>query len=182
MQNNSQFLIIIALIAYSAFRRVMRALNFQKYKQGALLFKVGLYCFVALILLASAALNPMSYLFYLIGAVAGGVLVFIAVKNMIFEKRADGLYYRTHVWVEIAVLVLFFARLIYRFYIMSQVMGVDATDPDAMSKRLQYTRDPFTSFVFFLLCTYYIGYYFYVYKRSAEAIKTIPEFVEVKNS
>jgi len=180
MQNPTQYLIIIVLIGYSIFRRVMRAVNFQKYKQNALLFKVGLYSLIEVIMLALGVLNPVNYLYYAIGAIAGAALVFVGVRHMIFEKRKDGLYYRTHVWVEIGILTIFFTRLAYRFYAISQIIGEEA--PEKASQQMQYARDPFTGFVFFLLCTYYIGYYFYVYRRSAEALKTIPDYVDVKKN
>ena len=180
MQNPTQYLIIVALIGYSIFRRVMRALNFQKYSQNALWFKIGLYCLIEVIMLMLGILNPVNYIYYSIGAVVGVVLVYIGVRHMVFEKRKDGLYYHTHVWVEIGILAIFFTRLAYRFYVIYQAAGEDA--PEKVSQRLQYAKDPFTGFVFFLLCTYYIGYYFYVYKRSSAALKALPDFVEAKRS
>lgn len=44
----------------------------------------------------------------------GAGLGLTAIRHTRFEHRADGWYYRTHLWIEIAVLVLFLSRIIYR--------------------------------------------------------------------
>lgn len=169
MQNPTQYLVIIILILYAIIRRVMRAVNFQKYNKTQLMFRIGLYAIIAFILLAVAILNPISYLYFGIGAALGVGLVYVALKNILFEKRKDGLYYRTHVWVEVALMTIFFGRVAYRFYVIYNSDVLEA--PENMSDKLEYAKDPLIGWVFFLLCTYYIGYYYSVNKMSEKVLR-----------
>ena len=118
-----------------------------------------------------AAVDPTQYLFDLCGLVLGVGLIYAAVKNIVFEKRSKELYFKTHAWVEIVILSLFFARLAYKYYMVSTEFANDA--PEVISRKLRYSSDPITNVVFFLLCTYYIGYYGYVYFIGKEKLALI---------
>ena len=171
MQNPTQYVIIMLLVVYAIFKRIKRAFNFQKYSAPALIFKIVLYCLISLILLWIATLNPIQYMFDLGGLVLGIVLVYFAVKHIVIEKRKEGLFFRTHVWIEVGILTIFFIRLAWRFYVIYNQMAGVAPD-EVISHKLRYASDPFTGIVFFLLCTYYIGYYTYIYRKGAEVLNT----------
>lgn len=171
MQNPGQYIIIIALLVLVIVKRIMRAFSYQPYKKGTLVFRITLYSFIALLLMWYAALDPVQYLFDLGGLALGAGLAYLAVKNMMFESRKDGLFFKTHVWVEIVILAVFFIRLAWRYYIVyNEYAGLA---PEVISRKLRYSSDPFTGVVFFLLCTYYIGYYAFVYRRGKEKLAVL---------
>src|ERR1700722_20007063 len=111
-----KFPIIVALIAFVAFRRIKRSIGFQKFSETSLIIRMVIFGLVALLILFGAIINPMSLVYDGIGIVAGVVLAYIATNHAKFEKRENGLYFKTHIWVEITIIVLFMARLGYRLY------------------------------------------------------------------
>ena len=171
MQNPTQYILIILLVVYAIIKRVRRAFYFQKYSKPGLVFKIALFSLISLALLWWATANPIQYMFDLGGLALGIGLVYFGVKHMVMEKRKDGLYFRTHVWVEVAILSIFFIRIAYRFYtIYTEYAG--AAPDEVISHKLRYASDPFTGIVFFLLCTYYIAYYTYIYRKGVEMLST----------
>jgi hypothetical protein len=160
---NFRYLIPVLLVGYLIYRRVQRTIGLQKYTSSRLIFRIVLFSLVAAMILAVNALQPMALISDGVGIILGVTLVYFAAKNTIFENRADGLYYRTHIWVELTVLCLFFSRLIYRFYTMSQVMQ---NADERMQNRMDDLRNPLTSGVFFIICAYYVGYFLFILKHA----------------
>jgi len=168
MQNPTQYIIIILLMGYVIFKRIRRATTFQKYMPMLLVFRIILFSLISLILLWIATLEPTQYLFDLCGMALGVFLTYAAVKNIQIEKRKDGLFFRTHMWIEVGILILFFLRLGWRYYMVYDQFSNSA--PEVLSQKLRYANDPVTGIVFFLLCTYYIAYYTYVYRKGKEEL------------
>lgn len=104
-----------------------------------------------------------------IGIITGLVLAYIATNHAQFEKRGEGLYFKTHIWVEIVVIVLFLVRFSYRLYVLRDMFQPGQTQLDAQT-RIEYMRDPFTGFIFLTFCTYYIGYYSFILKEGKKAL------------
>ena len=155
---NYKYLFPILLFGFLIYRRIQKTIGFQKYTSSRLIFRIVLFSIVAVVILAFTVRNPMSVLADLAGVLLGISLVYFAIKNTIFEKRDDGLYYRTHIWIELTVLFLFFARLIYRVYKRSAHMD----DAQAIND----LRTPITSVIFFIICTYYIGYFIFILRQA----------------
>jgi len=169
---NFKYLIPVLLVGFLIYRRIQKTIGFQKYTPSRLIFRIVLFSLVVTLILCLTILQPMSLISDLVGIILGLVLVFFAIKNTIFETRSEGLFYRTHIWVELTVLFLFFARLLYRFYNMSLVMG-SAQSGERMDTNLNDLRNPLTSAVFFIICTYYIGYFLFILKHAKiELLKT----------
>jgi hypothetical protein len=161
--DNFRYLIPVLLVGYLIYRRVQKTIGFQKYTSSRLIFRIVLFSLVSAMILAVTIFDPMALVSDGVGILLGLTLVYFAVKNTIFENRADGLYYRTHIWVELTVLGLFFSRLIYRFYTMSQVMQ---NADERMQDRMNDLRNPLTSGVFFIICAYYVGYFIFILKHA----------------
>ncbi|HWY36390.1 MAG TPA: hypothetical protein VNX68_17225 [Nitrosopumilaceae archaeon] len=164
MENYSSLLPVL-LIGFLIYRRVQRTIGFQKYSPNRLKFRIGLLSIIAIVLLVLTFLHPISLISDGLGIILGLVLVYFAIKNTIFDNRVDGLFYRTHIWIELTVLFLFFARLIYRFYQMSVVME-KVHSGEQMSDKLNDIRNPLTAVVLFIMCTYYISYFLFVLKQA----------------
>lgn len=166
-----QFIFIIALITLLLVRRIKRSIGFQKFNQTSLIVRMVLFGVVILSILSYAIVNPIALIPDTIGLIAGLVLAYIATHHAKFEKRADGLYFKTHVWVEMTVIALFIARIIYRVLILKDMMqpGQDQQD---MQEKMQTLRDPWTSSILFVFCTYYIGYFSFILKEGKTAMKS----------
>ncbi len=163
--DNVKYLIPVLLVGYLIYRRVQKTIGFQKYTPSRLTFRIVLFSLVSILILSVTLVNPMALLADAVGILLGLVLVYFAVKNTIFENRGEGLFYRTHIWVELTVLFLFFTRLLYRFYTMAQVMGSTQSEEQTRD-RLNDLRNPLTASVFFIICTYYIGYFLFILKHA----------------
>ncbi len=169
MDHYKQLLIPVLLIGFLIYRRIKKTIGFQKYSQGKLIFRIVLFSLVSVLLLALTVFHPISFISDIVGIALGVGLVYLAIKNTKFEQRTDGMYYRTHIWIELSVLLLILGRVAFRLFKMSQVF-------DKMDE-LQQNRDalkdisnPFTASIFFILCTYYICYFAFILKK-AQALK-----------
>jgi hypothetical protein len=165
-----QFTFIIFLVALILFRRVKRSIGFQKYNETTLIVRMVLFSIITLSILAFALVNPMSLIADGIGILAGLILAYIATNHAQFEKREDGLYFKTHIWVEVAVICLFLARFAYRFVIVKDIFQSDESQQD-MQVRMHTMQDPVTGSILFAFCTYYIGYFSFVLKEGKKAMK-----------
>ncbi len=169
MDNYEEYLIPILLIGFLIYRRIKKTIGFQKYSQWKLIFRIVLFSLVSVLLLGITIIHPMSLIADSIGIAIGIGLVYISIKNTTFEKRPDGFYYRTHIWIELSLLLLILGRLAFRFYKMTAVFDQIENlqqNPDPIKD----IRNPYTATIFFILCTYYICYFVYILKM-AQALK-----------
>lgn len=164
------FTVIILLAALVLFRRIKRSIGFQKFNEASLIIRMVIFGLVSLLILFSAIIYPMALIGDGIGIIAGLVLAYIATNHAQFEKREKGLYFKTHIWVEITVIVLFVIRFAYRFYMYKDMFQPNES-PHEMQNRMQTMQDPFTSVVIFLFCAYYIGYFSFILKEAKKAMK-----------
>ncbi len=164
MENYTRYLIPLGLIIFLIYRRIKRTIGFQKYIPAVMIFRIILFSLVATMVLSFTVTKTTSLIADLAGISLGLTLLYLAVKNTVFEKRQDGLYYRTHIWIELTILILFLARFIYRFYTL--FTHVKSNSPEEMQNSLQNVRDPLTSSVFLVICAYYIGYFAFILKHS----------------
>jgi hypothetical protein len=155
----------ILLIAFILYRRVKRSIGFQPYHPRRLVIRSVILLLVGLLLLGVSAIHPISYIYEAAGCLLGGVLLAMAIKWSRFEKREGTIFYRTHIWIETLVLFLFLSRFLYRmFYIFQSSERHAALNSSQMN--MQYTKDPITMGVYFLLVVYYVGYVFYVIRKA----------------
>ncbi len=105
-----QFSFAILIVALILARRIQRATQFQKYNQTVMIIRIILFGFIALGFLFYSLFDPLILLWDVIGIAGGLALAYVATNHAKFEKRENGLYFKTHVWVEITVIVLFIAR------------------------------------------------------------------------
>lgn len=169
MHSVPQYVYPVFLIAFILYRRIKRSIGFQPFKPRRLTARIVIFSFVVILLLAASALHPVSYLYDLVGAVLGFILVMYAVKHSSFEMRKETLFYRTHIWIESLVLFLFLSRFLYRVTYLFYVSNSQSAMNSAQYSQ-HFTKDPSTMAVFFLLAVYYIGFYSFVLKRGKDTL------------
>ncbi len=171
MQNPTSYILPILLIAFAIFIRIKRSIGFQKYRIAVPIARI-LVCTLILVIVFSFGFmyHPSTLLPDAGGIIAGIGLAFLGVRHATFEMRKDGLYYRTHIWVEISILVLFFARLAWRFYDIYGSLG--SMPGEQVAGQLRYEKDPVTGSIISVFCTYYIGYFIYVASKASKLLKT----------
>ncbi len=165
-----KFPIIVFLIALILARRIRRSIGFQKFNEPLLIVRVVLFSIVSVLFLAFAFLYPMAFVSDGLGIIIGLVLAYTATNHAKFEKRENGLYFKTHIWVEIVVITLFLARFVYRVVVLKDMFEPDQSQQDIQA-RMQSMRDPITGAVLFAFCTYYIGYFSFILKEGRKALK-----------
>ncbi|HTA26352.1 MAG TPA: CcdC protein domain-containing protein, partial [Bacteroidia bacterium] len=116
-----KYTVVIFLVALILARRIRRSVGFQKYNQPLLIIRIVLFSIISLLFLAFAILYPMAFVSDGVGIIAGLILAYIATNHAQFEKRENGLYFKTHIWVEIVVITLFLARFIYRVIVVKDM-------------------------------------------------------------
>ncbi|MGO0059166.1 hypothetical protein ACTID9_03980 [Brevibacillus fluminis] len=164
MHNLGQFAFPALLIIFILYRRIKRSVGFQKFAPRRMRFRMVIFAIIGLLLLVAGYVHPILYLADAAGIACGILLAFFAVRHCTFEWRGPDLYHRTHIGIEMAVLALFLGRIAFRFAFMFSPAGQAAlaNDPTQMQ---QYSRDPWTAFVFFILVAYYIWYYRFLLKE-----------------
>jgi hypothetical protein len=104
-----------------------------------------------------------------IGVLAGLILAYIATNHAKFEKRENKLYFKTHIWVEMIVLILFLVRFGYRFFVLKGMFQPNES-PEEVQNHLQSMQDPFTGATIFAFCSYYIGYFSFILKEGKKVL------------
>ncbi|MEK0313297.1 hypothetical protein [Cohnella sp. 56] len=166
MNQAAQFAVPILLVAFIMYRRIRRTVGFQLLRPRRLQVRIGIFSVIGIILIAAGFVHPIVLAADAAGLVLGGVLAWFAIRHSIVERRADGLYYRTHIVIESAVIALFIGRIAYRLLFAMQSTQ-DAVNAGGQADTLQqYGRDPWTAAIFFILIAYYAGYYIYVLRAA----------------
>jgi hypothetical protein len=165
-----KFPFIIFLVALLLFRRIKRSVGFQKYNETSLIIRMVLFSIVSLLFLGFGFLYPMAFINDGVGIIAGLILAYIATNHAQFEKRDNGLYFKTHVWIELAVVCLFLFRFIYRMVIVKDMFQPDQDQQD-MQTKMQTMHDPITGGILFTFCAYYIGYFSFILKEGKAEMK-----------
>ncbi|MDF2963836.1 MAG: hypothetical protein K0S39_5571, partial [Paenibacillus sp.] len=130
----------MALIAFMLYRRFKRSVGFQKLTRSRLIFRSVMFTLLGCVFLYLGMLHPINFVADAAGLAAGLVLSYYAVKHLRFEKRPDGWYYRTHIGIEVTVLVIFMSRIGYRLVaVYLQDPGVQATPVNPMQ---DIAKDP----------------------------------------
>jgi len=113
--NYTRYLIPLALIVFLIYRRIKRTIGFQKYIPAVIVTRIILFSIVSAIVLFFTVTQINSLIADIAGFSIGLLLLYLAIKNKVFEKREKGLYYRAHIWIELIIMILFLARFVYRF-------------------------------------------------------------------
>ncbi|MEC0232438.1 hypothetical protein [Paenibacillus alba] len=168
MQDWLHYAIPFVIIGFFIYRRTKRTIGFQKLSRGRLKFRLILFSILGLFIFLLGFIHPIHFIGYIIGLAAGAALGLTAIRHTRFEHRLDGWYYRTHLWVEIAVLVLFLGRVVYRVAFISLATNATANPSSINPVDLtQFSKDPLTAGVFFIIVSYYVLFISYLLREEA---------------
>ena len=144
---------IAALLMWRAYTRFRRMVGRQRLSKVRPWVTLTLFPLIVLLLVSSAHTHPERLIWLAGGLAAGGLLSIYGLHKTQFEPTPQGLYYTPSAHIGIALSVLFFARIVYRFV---EVYALDAVGSG--NGAVDFARSPLTLAVFGLLAGYYIGY------------------------
>ncbi|RED55476.1 DUF1453 family protein [Cohnella lupini] len=153
----------VLLIGLIMYRRIRRSIGFQKYSARRMKFRIGIFAVIGVLLIATGFSHPIRYIADAAGIAIGAVLAYLAIRYSEFERSGDGnLYYNTHTGIQAAVVILFVGRLAYRLIFM-----YDGSTPTGSGQEFtqQFSSDPWTAAIFFILVAYYLGYYVFLLRQ-----------------
>lgn len=161
MNHATSYAILAPILLFALYRRVARTIGPQRLVPLRLWLRIGIFSVLCAAIALNGLLRPLILLADAAGAAAGAILAVAAMRSTVFERRDDGLYYRTHTWIGLAVSALFLVRLAYRFVRLQALLS---TAPGAAAEpaHLQfgsYSGDPLTAGLYFLVAAYYVVYY-----------------------
>ncbi len=166
MQDSLHYVIPCLIFGIFIYRRAKRTIGFQKLSRGRLTFRLSLFSLLGVIILILGFVHPIHFIGYLIGLAGGALLGRTAISHTRFEHRSDGWYYRTHLWIEVTVLVLFLGRIAYRYAAVAISTGSTTTFTPADFS--QFTKDPVTAGVFFIIVSYYVLFFGYLLREGTK--------------
>jgi len=150
MNNHIITLAVMAVvIVWVVYRRVQRSIGFQRFVKRRIYARIAIIAVIGALMLASGVVHPIAYVGDAAGLLVGTALALVAVRYLVFEKRESDWYYRTHVWIESVVLVLFLARLVLRVWEVMQNGG---------RQNAAQAEDPVTAGAIFMFVGYYIAF------------------------
>jgi hypothetical protein len=121
------------------------------------------------VFLYMGTLHPVNFIADGVGLAAGLVLGYYAIKHIRFEQREDIWYYRTHLWVEVTVIVLLLGRIVYK--LLELYLQAPSTFQTGGASSMDiYTRDPITVGIFFVLISFYIRYFTYLLGKQKKLV------------
>jgi hypothetical protein len=148
--------------------RIRRSVGFRKFGGRRLLLPIALFVAMLALVVSVNAHHVMGWIANGAGSVLGAALGVMAIRETEFQKRADGLYYRTHLGIQVAVLFLFLMRMAYRlFEILEEGESGKGNGP------LHAFQDPVTISVISMLFVYNLVYFVYVFQKGGRLAKTL---------
>lgn len=166
-------LLIVALLGWSMYRRVRRTVGWQVLVPRRLRNRAVVFAVVAVLLLTQAALDVRIAIFDAVGVVLGAALVYLAIMTTGFQQRGTEVYYRPNMWVGLGLVLILIGRVVFRLVYVYQDLGsLQSVQQGGSinSSQLSYANDPYIVSVFFLLCTYYIGYNLWLIRRHRQLV------------
>lgn len=152
----------IVLLAWVVYRRIRRTIGFQKLVRRRLLVRVWIMAIIAALIIGIGALHPVVYLGDAAGLLAGALLAYAAARYLSFDERDGDWYYRTHVWVESTVLVLFLGRLAFRL--------VQSIQEGQHRQGVAQMEDPLTAGALAMFVCYYIVFAVVLLRREKKLV------------
>lgn len=167
LSHYTSVIIILALVVWGLYRRIRRTVGFQYLNRGRITSRVVIFAILAVIILASGTVHPLSYVSDAVGLVVGGIIAYLSARTTRFEMRNGRWGYVQHLWIGIGIVIVFIGRLAFRFIEVSQNVSTiqhQSTGPSQLSA--QNFSDPWTSGIFMLLVTYYIAYFIFLLRKA----------------
>lgn len=171
IHNPIGFIIPELLLAAIIGIRVKKSFGFYRYWRAFPIFRAGACVLILSVVVSFGILyHPETLFINAIGVILGVGLGYLGVRNATIEKRDAGIYYRTHSWIEIGILIVIFIRLTIRLYeIWASIRNLP---PNQALGQVWAQKDPLTGIIVSVFSTYYICYFIYISIRSRRIRKS----------
>jgi len=139
------------LIVWSLYRRVRRNIGRQKLRPRRIIVSIVILSVVSVLLFGASLQLPKLMLGIGGGLLLGALLGLVGLRLTKFETTDGVHFYTPDTRIGVALSVLFFGRLLYRFWALRDASAAPQSPPPFQS--------PLTYFIFGLIAGYYIVYY-----------------------
>lgn len=157
--------VIVALIAWSFYRRARRTLRMQPLRQRPLVIRTVLLLAIAVLIIAATWTHPLDLAFDALAILLGGVLAWLAARGTRIEALpAGGWQYRPSTGIGILVLALLLVRVGWRLWFAEEMLGqlpnstATAAPGTVPASTNPYASDPVTAALLLIFVAYYAGY------------------------
>lgn len=160
-QSPYTIILIGCLVLFGIYRRVRRNIGWQQLNPGRLQVRAVIFFVMGLLFLAAGAIHPISLLSDALGVLIGLLLAYYSAGLTVYEQRDGRWYYRPNTWIGGIVIALFFGRLVYRLYTVSQLKqpgGLPNGQPGGMSSLNSSIGNPWTAGLLLIMFAYYVVY------------------------
>ena len=148
--HNSTTVLIIAIFAWSIYRRVRRNIGRQPLRPRRAKISISILSLVSVLIIGTSFQNANLLAGFGGGLLLGALLGFVGLKLTRFETTDAGHIYTPNTHIGIVISALFVGRIAYRFI----VLGDAATAQNSP----QPFQSPLTLFIFGLTVGYYLVY------------------------
>ena len=153
--------IFVPLVGFALYRRVRRTFGRQPITPKRMVARIILLSVISLVFLAWMP-TANAFAAAAVGTALGGILAVYALKHTRYDVTAAGKGYTSSPWFGLVVTALFLGRLAARMFSIYEARALDpATAPSP-----GFQRSPLTLGIFFLMATYYVGYYAGVLRKA----------------
>jgi membrane protein CcdC involved in cytochrome C biogenesis len=130
--------------------------------------RITFMAIIGIVLLFTGFPNPGMYVFDSAGILLGGIVSHFAIRTSLFEWREDDWFYSQNPRISMLLIMLFVGRITYKAY-QIYAMSSASQGPFAQSALLvNYSRDPSTAVILFILITYYVVYYTFLLRAEKQ--------------
>jgi hypothetical protein len=154
--------ILVLVFLFVIFRRARSLITRQKIHPSAMLFRMGIFLVLGVLVLLFALTQPLILGSAVVGLALGAGIAWVGLRLTRIETLPDGVYYTPNKYIGLGVFALFLLRIIYRIAVVALTPGAltipRGSSPTA-SILAQYSSDPLTTGVYFILIGYYACYY-----------------------
>ena len=145
-------ILVVVLVGWRVYSRIRRVIGRQRLSAVRPWITVVVFPLIAVLVLLTSFVHPMTGIALLAGAVVGIGLGIYGTRLTRFEVTPAGLFYTPNAHLGIALSLLLVLRLGYRV-VMLQINGQNL-DPQSM----QLGSSPLTMAIFGTLAGYYVTY------------------------
>lgn len=154
-------ILIGGLIVWRFYRRVRRNIGRQKLRPRRFTVSLAIICLASLFIIYASLHNLSLLLGFGGGFLCGALLGLIGLRLTKFETTNEGHFYTPDTRIGIAVSLLLIGRLVYRYWVLSNV-STAPNHPPPMESALTFFIVGLT-FGYYIL--YYIGLFVHTHDR-----------------
>jgi hypothetical protein len=180
--------LLSAFVVFILYRRLRRNFGRQVLQPTRMKIRIVLFAVIGCALLPTAFRSAAFLGAEIAGLAVGAALALWGAERTRFLMYDGRLHYVPHTYTGVAVSLLFFSRLVYRFIQIyggahavtaaGSPGGGGAMDPGYGFSGASMVKSPLTVGILFVLIGYYVGYYGLVLRKSRqirpEDIETAP--------